>query len=194
MTAPTRFRHADANFVTDRIATGGGLADEPRRARCQIAELVRAGITHIADLRLEWSDADLVAQRAPGISYLHHPVDDAGQAIPGEYFQELADWAGAALAQPGTKVLVHCHAGVNRGPSGALAVLVSQGWEVGAALDAIRGARPIAWIDYADDVVDWHLADAEPSARSAAHEEVELWRRRNHLSFNEAIRLTRPDA
>lgn len=151
------------------------------------------GITHIADLRQEWSDAELVADHAPQIGYLHHPVEDAGQRIRGEYFQELTDWAHAALADPRAKLLVHCHAGVNRGPSGAFAVLLAQRWDVGPALDAIRVARPIAWIDYADDAIEWHFAAAEPGDRTAAHDAVTEWRWRNQLPFNQVIRQTRSD-
>ncbi|MBK8448320.1 MAG: dual specificity protein phosphatase family protein [Micropruina sp.] len=193
MNALPTFEHVDADFVTERLAVGGGLADDPRRARRQIDELVARGITHIADLRYEWSDAELVAQYAPQISYLHHPVEDMGQTIPGEYFQTLIDWTEAALAHPRTKLLVHCHAGVNRGPSGAFAVLLAQGWEVAPALDAIRAVRPIAWIDYADDAVEWHLSAADPADRAAAHDAVTQWRWRNQLPFNEVIRQTRPD-
>lgn len=193
MTDLPTFVHADADFVTDRLAVGGGLSGQPRQARGQIAELVRLGITHVADLRLEWSDAELVSRHAPGISYLHHPVEDAGQTIPGEYFQDLTEWTNTAFADPRAKLLVHCHAGVNRGPSGAFAALLAQGWEVPAALDAIRTARPIAWIDYADDVIEWHFARADASARAAAHDAVTEWRWRNHLSLNTVIRQTRPD-
>lgn len=186
------FVHADANFVTDRLAVGGGLSGHRLVAHQQIVELMDLGITHIADLRAEWSDAELVAEHAPDIAYLHHPVEDAGQAIPADYFQTLADWATDALAQPHTKLLVHCHAGVNRGPSGAFTVLLAQGWDVRDALDAIRAVRPIAWIDYADDAIDWHLA-ADEAARTAGHDAVTEWRWRNHLPFNQAIRQTRPD-
>ena len=193
MSALPSFTHADADFITDRLAVGGGLAYQDRQANRQIAELVSLGITHIADLRLEWSDADRVARHAPAIQYLHHPVEDAGQVISGDYFQTLADWAAAALSDPRSKVLVHCHAGVNRGPSGAFAVLLAQGWQVGPALDAIRGARPIAWIDYADDAVEWYLANADPDVRAAAHDAVTDWRWRNHLAFNQVIRQTRPE-
>lgn len=193
MTDLPAFTHADADFVTDRLAVGGSLSSHGLVARRQIDELLDFGITHIADLRSEWSDADLVAEHAAQITYLHHPVDDAGQTIPPDYFRALADWATEALAQPNTKLLVHCHAGVNRGPSGAFTVLLAQGWGVREALEAIRAARPIAWIDYADDAIDWHLADADDAARTAAHEILTEWRWHNHLPFNQAIRQTRPD-
>ena len=56
-----------------------------------------------------------------------------------------------------------------------------------------RSARSVAVIDYADDAIDWHLADADDAARTAAHEIVTEWRWHNHLPFNQAIRQTRPD-
>ncbi len=107
---------ANASFVSDRIAVGGDLSPNFGLARNQLDELVAAGITHIADLREEWSDETLVKTWAPQVHYLHHRVADAGQEIGASWFEELADWVDAALAEPGTKVLVHCHMGVNRAP------------------------------------------------------------------------------
>ena len=146
MTDLPTFVHADADFVTDRLAVGGSLSSHGLVAHRQIDELLDFGITHIADLRSEWSDADLVAEHAPQITYLHHPVDDAGQTIPPDYFRALADWATEALAQPNTKLLVHCHAGVNRGPSGAFTVLLAQGW---GDILRIFPAVPEHWRDVA---------------------------------------------
>lgn len=191
--AGEEFALANADFVTDRLATGGDLALKFATARAQLDELVARGITHIADLRIEADDADVVALYAPSVTYLHHPEDDAGQRIPHAWFEELADWARAALAEPEAKVLVHCHMGINRGPSGTFAILLDQGWEVAAALGAIRRARPIAAIDYAGDALDWHLtrSGATLLQRQAAFKALATWRRRNRLDVEAVIRLTR---
>ncbi len=53
-------------------------------------------------------------------------------------------------------MLVHCHMGINRGPSMAYACLLVLGWDPIEAMTAIRTARPIAAIGYAEDALDWH--------------------------------------
>ena len=192
-TTRPEFRVANADFVTDRLAVGGDLASNFRLARAQLDELVAAGITHIVDLRSEWSDESLVQSWAPQVAYLHHRVDDAGQVIGGAWFAELADWVEAALAEPGAKVLVHCHMGVNRAPSAALAVLLHQGVGLRPALDAIRSARPVAVIDYAGNALDWHLArsGADPRQRRNARRTLTRWRQANHLDAAGVIRAIR---
>lgn len=184
---------ANADFVTERLAVGGDLSPNFRQARRQLAELVDAGITHIADLRSEWSDESLVRQWAPQLRYLHHRVEDAGQVIGGEWFAELADWVDGALADPDAKVLVHCHMGVNRAPSAALALLLRQGTGLRPALDAIRGARPVAVIDYASSALDWHLAStgADARVRRNARRTLARWRQANHLDVYQVIRAIR---
>ena len=187
------FALANADFVTDRLAVGGDLAPNFRQARAQLAELVAAGITHIADLRSEWSDESLVRNWAPQLEYLHHRVEDAGQEIGGDWFATLADWVDAALAKPGTKVLIHCHMGVNRAPSAALAVLLHQGVGLRQALDAIRQARPVAVIDYADNALEAHLirSGADPRQRRNARRTLARWRQAHELDARSVIRAIR---
>ena len=102
----------------------------------QLEELVRLGITHIVDVRLEWTDEEFVAALAPDVGYLHLGVDDAGQRIPGAWFDAVTEWSLAALTEPGAKVLLHCHMGINRGPSAGYAVLLALGFDPVDALDA----------------------------------------------------------
>lgn len=184
---------ANADFVTPRLAVGGDLSPHFRRARAQLDELLAAGITHIVDLREEWSDEALVRGWAPQVRYLQHRVADAGQRIGPEWFAELADWVADALAEPGTKVLVHCHMGVNRAPSAVLALLLAQGVGLRPALDAIRSARPVAVIDYARSALDWHLArtGADARLRRNARRTLARWRTANHLDMQEVIRAIR---
>jgi predicted protein tyrosine phosphatase len=184
---------ANAAFVTERVAVGGDLSPNFGLARRQLDELVAAGITHIADLREEWSDETLVKTWAPQVRYLHHRVADAGQAIDGAWFDELADWVDAALAEPGSKVLVHCHMGVNRAPSAVLALLLHRGMGLRPALDAIRSARPTAVIDYARSALDWQLerTAADARVRRNARRALDRWRRANHLDAGAVIRAIR---
>lgn len=184
---------ANAQFVTDRLAVGGDLAPEFALARRQLQELRDAGITHIADLRDEWNDAELVAFWAPELGYLYHPVEDAGQRIPAAWFEELNSWVTGVLADPDAKVLIHCHMGVNRAPSAAFALLLAQGRTVRQALAAIRANRRVAVIDYADDALDWHLdrIGADRYARAGARRSLSMWRRANEIDKLDVIRQIR---
>lgn len=181
--------------LTDTLFTGGDLPPFAPEHLEHIADWVEAGITHVIDARLEWSDEDLVANHAPHIAYLHHGVDDAGQRMPDEWFDRGVDFALDALAQPGTTVLAHCHMGINRGPSMALAILLAQGWDVVDALDLIRARRPIAGISYAEDAIDWwhRRRCSSETLRAADRRRVTAWRRANRIDLASIIRKIRRD-
>ncbi len=191
---PRQLRAANAHFVTDRLLVGGDLDawDEELAVR-QLMELIDLGVTHILDARSEWSDEELVGHLAPEISYLHAGIDDAGQRVPEEWFDTVADWGTAALSDPGAVVLAHCHAGINRGPSAGFAIMLASGWEVLEALDAIRTARPFAWTDYAEDALRWHhlRTSASPEQRRADAQALEQWRSRDPARLGEVVRRTR---
>jgi dual specificity phosphatase 3 len=189
-----RLTTANAVFVTDRLAVGGDLSPNFHVAKRQLAELVDAGITHVADLRSEWSDEVLVRGWAPQIHYLQHRVEDAGQLIDPDWFETLTEWAREAFdADPAAKVLVHCHMGVNRAPSAALAILMDQGYGLREALDLIRDARPVAVIDYAGSVLSWHLnrTDADPRSRHNLRRVLVRWRQAHDLDVEDVIRSIR---
>jgi protein-tyrosine phosphatase len=190
---PPRLDTADAVFVTSHLLVGGDLdtADEEHAAE-QLRELLDAGVTHVVDARIEWSDEQWLAERAPEVGYLQHGMDDAGQRVPGEWFDVAVDWSVAAIEGGGT-VLTHCHMGVNRGPSLGFAVLLEQGWDPVEALDAIRGARPIAWVAYAEDALRWHHERTGASERQREGDflRVERWRAENQLDLAEVIRQKR---
>jgi protein-tyrosine phosphatase len=100
-------------------------------------------------------------------------------------------WVEAA--GPDAVVLTHCHMGINRGPSLGLAVLLSQGWDLVDALDAIRSARPVAWIAYAEDVLRWHhqRSAARPGALEDDLIRLARWRQDNELDLVDVIRQKR---
>jgi dual specificity phosphatase 3 len=186
---------ADAAFVTPQLLVGGDLdTRDSALAASQLEELVRIGVTHIVDARIEWTDEHWVAETAPGITYLHHGMDDAGQQVPGSWFDVGVGFALGAIDRDGT-VLTHCHMGINRGPSLGFAVLLAQGWDAVEALDAIRAARPIAWVAYAEDALRWHHARRGSTSAELDRDRRRLvqWRQDNELDLAAVIRLKRSE-
>ena len=59
----------DISWVTERIAVGGAIWSEAR-----MIEVVRAGITHILDMQIEFDDTPLASPY--GVQVLWNPVDD----------------------------------------------------------------------------------------------------------------------
>jgi dual specificity phosphatase 3 len=180
---------ANADFVTPQLLVGGDFdyqSDE--LAGRQLAELVEAGLTHIVDVRVEWSDEDFVRQREPRIEYLHHGVDDVGQVVPASWFDRGVGYALKAIKRGGV-VLTHCHMGINRGPSLGFAVLLAEGWDPVLALHTIRTARPIAFVAYAEDALAWWHQD--PARLEEELERLALWRRENQLDVAAVIRMKR---
>jgi predicted protein tyrosine phosphatase len=187
-----RLHRANAHFVTPQLAVGGDLDSSLLVALRQLDELVAAGVTHIVDVRIEASDADLVARRWPHVRYLHHGIDDMGQRVPAEWFEETAGFALDAIAEGGV-VLTHCHMGVNRGPSLGYAVLLGLGWDPVEALAAIRTVRPIAYVDYAEDALAWHHGRLG-SRRAALRRDIarlRRWRAGSDAAVADVLRLTR---
>ena len=131
----------DMTWVTDRIAVGGGIwtADN-------MAAVARMGITHIIDMQIEFDDTGLAEPH--GIEVLWNPIDDDFQPKPPEILQRGVDFATEALNVDGTRLFIHCAAGVHRAPMMTLAVLCSMGWAQEAAQDLIEKRRPV--VDFAD--------------------------------------------
>ncbi len=191
MTLPS-LRQANAHFVTPQLLIGGDLSFDQSMAAGQLEELVAAGVTHIVDVRVEADDADLVAELAPEVGYLHHGIDDAGQRVAADFFDTTVGYAVEAIDAGGV-VLAHCHMGINRGPSLGFAILLHQGWDAIEALTAIRAAREIAYIDYAGDALVWHHERLGHSSSELWHdlERVAEWRKASHLDVVEVIRKKR---
>ena len=123
--------------MTDRIAVGGGIWTS-----ANMAQVARAGITHIIDMQIEFDDTPLAI--AHGIEVLWNPTDDDFEAKPPALFQRGVDFAQAALEGKDAKLLIHCAAGVHRAPMMALAVLGSMGWDLENAMELIERRRPVA--------------------------------------------------
>jgi len=136
-----RICRMDMSWVTGRIAVGGGIWNAGN-----MAEVAQAGATHIIDMQIEFDDTRLAEPH--GIEVLWNAIDDDFQPKPPEVFQRGVDFALRVLDQPGTKLFIHCAAGVHRAPMMALAVLCSLGWKVKDAMKLIEARRPV--VDFAD--------------------------------------------
>lgn len=140
--SPHRVRRGmDITWVTERIGIGGGIWNSGN-----MAEVARAGITHIVDMQIEFDDTPLAV--AYGIEVLWNWTDDDFEPKKAELFQRGVDFVERALEKPDTKVFIHCAAGVHRAPMMALAVLGSMGWSLQDAMDLIETRRPVA--DFAE--------------------------------------------
>jgi protein-tyrosine phosphatase len=135
----------DMTWVTGRIAVGGGIWNEQN-----MADAVRAGITHVIDMQVEFDDTPLAEPH--GVVVLWNAVDDDFQPKPPEVFQRGVEFALDALDRKDTKLYVHCAAGVHRGPMMTLAILCALGWKFNDAVDLIQTRRPVA--DFPDVYVD----------------------------------------
>ena len=197
MTTLPQARYANLSFVTPQLAVGGDLdAGDRTHGLIQLMELVQLGVTHVVDVRSEWSDAELLLHHAPELRYLHHGMDDAGQRVPAEWFERAVSWVEAAwAADPDAVVLSHCHMGINRGPSLGFAILLAQGWDPVEAITAIRAARPQANVWYAADALDWHHARTGVSTDEAAEQHAALaaWREAHPLDVVRLIRQIRQE-
>jgi len=149
----------DMTWVTDRIAVGGGIWNESK-----MLEVVRAGVTHIIDMQIEFDDTALA--RPYGVAVLWNPVDDDFQPKPPEVFQRGVEFALEALERAEAKVFIHCAAGVHRAPMMALALLRALGWNLEDAKRLIQSRRHV--VDFADVYVrsvEQFLRDYEPAAK-----------------------------
>ncbi len=129
------------SWVTDRIAVGGGIWTEEK-----MIEVVRAGVTHIIDMQIEFDDTALAEPY--GIEVLWNAVDDDFQPKPPEVFKRGVDFALRALEDEDSKIYIHCAAGVHRAPMMTLAVLCALGWNLEDAKKLIAAHRPV--VDFAD--------------------------------------------
>jgi protein-tyrosine phosphatase len=138
---PLESKAMDMTWITDRIAVGGGIWNAGN-----MAVVAHAGITHIIDMQIEFDDTPLASEY--GIQVLWNPTEDDFEAKPAALFLRGVNFAAKALDQPGTKLYVHCAAGVHRAPMMTLALLASMGWDVDEAMQRIEDMRPVA--DFAD--------------------------------------------
>lgn len=131
----------DMTWVTGRIAVGGGIWNAEN-----MAEVARAGVTHIIDMQKEFDDTPLAEPF--GIEVLWNPTEDDFQPKPPALFQRGVDFAKRILDEPDTKLFVHCAAGIHRAPTMTLAILSSLSWAMQDAMLLIERKRETA--DFAE--------------------------------------------
>jgi len=135
----------DMTWITDRMAVGGGIW-----TAAHMAEVARGGVSHILDMQIEFDDTALAAPY--GIRVLWNPIDDDFQPKPPEIFERGVEFAREALDEDGSRLFIHCAAGIHRAPMMALAILCSRGWKMEKALEVLGTRRPV--VDFAPVYVD----------------------------------------
>lgn len=146
---------ANISWITDLLATGGDLSMDPSLAADQVLDIASQNVTLIIDTREEASDEDIWEE--VGIEYLWLPTDDKeGHHIPSSLFDKAVREAMFYMDMK-EKVFVHCHMGVNRGPSVAYAILLAYDHDPVKAFDLIREKRPQAAVLYAPDALEAEL-------------------------------------
>ena len=131
----------DMSWITEQIAVGGGIWTDDK-----MMEVVKAGITHIIDMQIEFDDTALA--QPYGVQVLWNAVDDDFQPKAPEIFKRGVEFALEALENSENKVYIHCAAGVHRAPMMTLAILAVLGWRVDEAKQLIAERRPV--VDFAD--------------------------------------------
>ena len=127
----------DMTWLTDRIAIGGAIWRLDN-----MTELPRMGVTHVINMQSEFDDGPLAD--ACGVDLLWNAIDDDFLPKPPEVFSRGVEFATNALRQEGSKVYIHCAAGVHRAPMMTLALLCAQGMELLEAVYLIESRRPVA--------------------------------------------------
>ena len=166
-------------WVTPQLALSGDLGDDITSMKHHLGQWVDAGITHIVDVRVEADDSRFVARLAPDVTYCWLGVDDDGGRQADEWFDAGASAVTAAVADPAARVMVHCHMGVNRGPSLLFAAMLALGHDPIDAITEIRRRRPIAAVLYADDAITWWAR--RTGAGSSHRLDIRRWQKANPL-------------
>ena len=179
-------------WVSPLLAVSGDLSYNREAARIQLSEWEAAGITDVFDMRGEADDTQFIHDNSSITSHWFG-VDDNGGKRDDAWFESVRDMAYEVLNDfsRDRKILVHCHMGVNRGPSALFAIMLATGWESLEALRAIRDVRPIAGIIYAPDAISWWARvglqhDEDDVAEKV--QEVRAWLDRNPLDLGYVIR------
>ena len=131
---------AAARTRVDRVAPwlyiGPALPDDG------LAALPARGVTHVLDLRDEASDDPALLERL-GLRWQRVPMVD--REPPGEgQLEAIVEWLdGEADDASEQAVYVHCHAGISRTATVAIALLMHQDLTLAEARRLVFAARPV---------------------------------------------------
>ncbi len=162
------------NDVNEWLSVGGDISlaqDLTGQSYTEtIAQLRDHGVTHVLDLRLKWevrNDHALWADAGvPAANVLNVPINDSwGYIPPEEWFATVEAFVQNFWLDSfeGDRLYVHCHMGINRGPSAAMLALLTVDPLLNP-LDAflqVRSAREAAGIVYGEAVGIRHLLNVE---------------------------------
>lgn len=128
----------DFSKITERLWIGAQI-----NGQADVAEIAAAGITHVIDAQAERDDSLYENFRAANISYLWDgTADDQVHPKPVDWFRNALNFAlPGMLLTPSAKILTHCAAGVNRGPSLGYAILRALGLDATTVRAMIITAR-----------------------------------------------------
>jgi dual specificity phosphatase 3 len=176
-------------WVSDQLAVSGDLSSRKEHALTQLSAWEEAGITDVFDMRGEADDSEFIHSNSTITSHWFG-VDDNGGTRSDVWFDALTAQALVVLTDPTRRALVHCHMGVNRGPSALYAILLHLGWNHVDALRHIRDARPIAGIIYAADAASWKARrdGLDSETVQSRVDDVQSWFGRNPLDIAYVIR------
>jgi hypothetical protein len=176
-------------WVSDQLAVSGDLSSRKEHAFTQLSAWEEAGITDVFDMRGEADDSEFIHSNSTITSHWFG-VDDNGGTRSDAWFDALTAQALVVLTDPTRRALVHCHMGVNRGPSALYAILLHLGWNHVDALRHIRDARPIAGIIYAADAASWKARrdGLDSETVQSRVDDVQSWFGRNPLDIAYVIR------
>ena len=178
-------------WVDHTLAVSGDLPSNREQALEQLRMWEASGITDVFDMREERDDSDFIHENSR-IECHWFGVDDNGGVRDDQWFKAIRDRAHELFICSNTprRILVHCHMGVNRGPSALFAIMLTLGWDALEALRRIRDVRPIAGIIYAPDAMGWWARELQYDDEAVEEKvnEVDAWLGRNELDLAYVIR------
>lgn len=161
-------RPAPRDERIDRVAPW--LYIGPALPAARLADLVEQGVTHVLDLREEGSD-DPALMEQMGLRWRRIPIAD--RAAPEDaQLEAILDWLDReADTGHDQAVYIHCHAGLGRTPTIAIALLMQQQLTLAEARRIVFAARPevsptepqMAWLE----LLETRLAPARAPQQGA---------------------------
>lgn len=156
----------DFQFITDRLAIGGAIGTEEN-----MRTLAQAGITHVVNMQAEFDDRMIVGDTEVEVLWIECADDFLPK--PADMFWDGALFALGALEDPYARVLVHCAAGIHRGPMMLLAILRALGYAREEAIPLIASTRPQAdfpeiYVESVEDFIIEYRAAEQASEFPAA--------------------------
>jgi len=125
----------DYAWVTPRLAVGTTIASTRNMWR-----LAADRVTHVLGLESDFDDNTIAANTGIIVRWLPQPDDLRPK--PPEWFEQGVSFVEDALRKEGSRVYVHCLAGIQRSPLMVLACLGATDMELVEAMNTIKSVRP----------------------------------------------------